>query len=116
MKFSNWKEYTPDYWHGILETQHLSTIERYFLIKWLDEEELIDVVPARDISSSVDLLDLSPGQKCCASFKGELYDAEVLAVGMVFVSVNFNVEVHISTYIRFICGDAESSGREGKEK
>jgi len=77
--------------------QLLFITDRYFLIKWLDEEELIDVVPAKDISSSFDLLDLSPGQKCCACFKGEMYDAEVLAVGKMFVSVNFDEDIH--TYL-----------------
>ena len=35
----------------------------YFLIVWLDDEELMDVLPARDITAS-NGVELQPGDKC----------------------------------------------------
>lgn len=49
-----------------------------FFIKWLDDQEdLYDVLPARDVKphSDMDVLDLMPGEQCQALFRNKLYVA-----------------------------------------
>ena len=44
----------------------------------------MDVLPARDITSAsngTDVFELQPGVECKAAFKGQHFQAEVLAVG-----------------------------------
>lgn len=54
----------------------------YFLIQWQEEEEedLYDVLPARDIKAN-DVFSLSPGDQCKASFSNKLYNSKVVAHG-----------------------------------
>ena len=65
-------------------------LDLYFLIKWLDEGELMDVLPARDIMpiDGSDVFELNPGDECRAAFKDHNYEAEVLAVGEFFMYPN----------------------------
>ena len=82
------------------------TTDLYFLIKWLDSDDtLYDTIPFRDITApeGLDVLSLLPGETCQASFAGQLYDAEVVAVGMYTVDINI-VYTHLLAYIyQFIC-------------
>ena len=67
------------------------TTDLYFLIKWLDTDDtLYDTIPFRDITApeGLDVLSLLPGETCQASFANQLYDAEVVAVGMYTVDIS----------------------------
>ena len=64
---------------------YLNSADLYFLIKWLDQEEdLYDVLPARDVKphDDTDVLDLMPGERCQAFFLNKLYGGKVVANGM----------------------------------
>ena len=79
-------------------------LDLYFLIKWLDEEELMDVLPARDIMpiDGSDVFELNPGDECKAAFKGHNYEAEVLAVGE-FSNIYVIVYTCITVILRPYC-------------
>ena len=67
---------------------YLNSTDLYFLIKWLDdqEEDLYDVLPARDVKphNDTDVLDLMPGEQCQAFFLNKLYGGKVVANGMFY--------------------------------
>ena len=70
---------------------YIFLVELHFLIQWLEDEDepLYDVVPARDIRvpEGSEVVNLAPGDKCGATFDNNLYNAEVVATGMLHCNI-----------------------------
>ena len=73
---------------GTFNFVHLLT-ELWFLVVWLDESELCDVLPAKNIvlteDGPADILNISEGCICKATFHGEQYDVEIVGIGEVIL-------------------------------
>ena len=56
----------------------------WFVVKWLeDEDELFDVLPAKDITSEDEPVHLiETGMKCQGRYFGKMYPVHIIAKGM----------------------------------
>ena len=66
----------------------LFLVDRYFLINWLEEEDLYDVVSSKSVVplDDTDILDLCAGAVCKVGFDGIFYKAKVIEYGMSVLS------------------------------
>ena len=64
-----------------------SFADLYYLLQWVDDDELFDTIPALQITppEGSDLQNLAVGTTCKAAFANELYEAKVIAKGISFM-------------------------------
>ena len=55
----------------------------YFLINWIKEPDLFDVVHSKSVvpPDDMNILDIIPGVVCKVAYSGQFYQAKVIAVG-----------------------------------
>ena len=58
-------------------------VDLYFVVKWEDEEDMLDVLSQKMVipPKDVDITNLNDGDSCCALFNGTSYNALVVARG-----------------------------------
>lgn len=66
----------------------LYCLEIFFLVKWLEEDELYDVVPSKSVVPPEDtnILEMIPGMICKVAYSGQFYKAKVIECGSLFPS------------------------------
>lgn len=60
----------------------------YFIVRWLDDEDVFDTLPAKDVScGDKSVFDLNTGDCCEALYCGNSYSVEVIASGMPIINI-----------------------------